>query len=92
MDFKIEKNRIYFEDENGKLLAELTYRDIDDTTVNINRTFVDSSLQGKGIAGELMKTVVNELVKNGKHAVPTCSYAVKWFEKNKEYSNLLAEQ
>ena len=65
MDFKIEKNRIYFEDENGKLLAELTYRDIDDTTVNINRTFVDSSLQGKGIAGELMKTVVDELVKNG---------------------------
>ena len=92
MDFKIEKNRIYFEDENGKLLAELTYRDIDDTTVNINRTFVDSSLQGKGIAGELMKTVVDELVKNGKHTVPTCSYAVKWFEKNKEYSNLLAEQ
>ena len=92
MDFKIEKNRIYFEDENGKLLAELTYRDIDDTTVNINRTFVDSSLQGKGIAGELMKTVVDELVKNRKHAVPTCSYAVKWFEKNKEYSNLLAEQ
>ena len=90
MDFKIEKNRIYFEDENGKLLAELTYRDIDDTTVNINRTFVDSSLQGKGIAGELMNTVVDELVKNGKHAVPTCSYAVKWFEKNKEYSNLLA--
>lgn len=90
MDFKIEKNRIYFEDENGKLLAELTYRDIDDTTVNINRTFVDSSLQGKGIAGELMKTVVDELVKNGKKAVPTCSYAVKWFEKNKEYSNLLA--
>lgn len=92
MDFKIEKNRIYFEDENGKLLAELTYRDIDDTTVNINRTFVDSSLQGKGIAGELMNTVVDELEKNGKHAVPTCSYAVKWFEKNKEYSNLLAEQ
>lgn len=92
MDFKIEKNRIYFEDENGKLLAELTYRDIDDTTVNINRTFVDSSLQGKGIAGELMNTVVDELEKNGKKAVPTCSYAVKWFEKNKEYSNLLAEQ
>lgn len=90
MDFKIEKNRIYFEDENGKLLAELTYRDIDDTTVNINRTFVDSSLQGKGIAGELMNTVVDELEKNGKHAVPTCSYAVKWFEKNKEYNNLLA--
>ena len=90
MDFKIEKNRIYFEDENGKLLAELTYRDIDDTTVNINRTFVDSSLQGKGIAGELMNTVVEELEKNGKKAVPTCSYAVKWFEKNKEYNNLLA--
>ncbi len=90
MDFKIEKNRIYFEDENGKLLAELTYRDIDDTTVNINRTFVDSSLQGKGIAGELMNTVVDELEKNGKKAVPTCSYAVKWFEKNKEYNNLLA--
>lgn len=91
MDFKIDKNRIYFEDENGKLLAELTYRDIDDTTVNINRTFVDSSLQGQGIAGKLMQAAVDELVKNGKRAVPSCSYAIKWFEKNKEHQNVLAK-
>lgn len=91
MDFKIEKNRIYFEDENGKLLAELTYRDIDDTTVNINRTFVDSSLQGKGVAGKLMQAAVDELIKNGKTAVPSCPYAIKWFENNKEHQNILAK-
>lgn len=91
MNFITEKNRIYFEDENGKLMAELTYKDVDATTVNINRTFVDPSMGGQGIAGRLMQTMVDQLIKENKTAVPSCSYASNWFEKNKKYENLVAK-
>ncbi|WP_028829679.1 GNAT family N-acetyltransferase [Proteocatella sphenisci] len=91
MNFTIEKNRIYFEDENGKLLAELTYKDVNSNTVNINRTFVDPSVGGQGVAGKLMQTMVDQLVKENKTAVPSCSYAAKWFEKNKKYEDLVAK-
>ena len=90
MNFTIENNRIYFEDENGKLLAELKYKDINDNTVDINRTFVDPSMGGQGIAGKLMQTMVDQLIKENNTAVPSCSYAAKWFEKNKQHENLLA--
>lgn len=91
MEFKKESNRIYLENENGEMVAEITFPNISDKVVDINRTFVDDSLRGQGIAGKLMEELVEELKNTGKHAVPTCSYAAKWFEKNKEYDYLLSK-
>jgi len=50
MDFIKEKNRIYYEDETGNMLAEISFSDLDDQTVEANHTFVDPSLRGQGIA------------------------------------------
>ena len=41
MDLFYEQNRIYLEDENHKLLAEVTFPTVDNETVVINHTFVD---------------------------------------------------
>lgn len=89
MEFKKETNRIYLENENGEMVAEVTFPNMNETQVNINHTFVDNSLRGQGIAAKLMEEVVKELSASGKKAIPTCSYAVTWFEKNKQYSSLL---
>ena len=43
-----------------------------------------------GVAGKLLEEVSQRLRKEGKKAVPICSYAVKWFEKHPEYSDLLS--
>ncbi len=79
------ENSIYYVDESGKILAEVTFPDITYGVVNINHTFVDESLRGQGIAGKLMEAVVKKLEEDNKKAYLTCSYAVKWFEANPQY-------
>lgn len=90
MEFKQETNRIYLEDEAGKMVAEVTFPDINENSVEINHTFVDDSLRGQGIAGKLMEEVAKRLRAEGRTAVLTCSYAISWFEKNKGYSDLVS--
>ena len=84
-----EKNRIYMEDEKGRVIAEITYPDVDEDTVNINHTFVDDSLRGQGIAGQLVEAAAVKAEKENKKIIPTCSYAIHWFEKHQEYASLL---
>ena len=88
MNFLYEENRIYLKDDN-QLLAEVTFPYINDTTVNINHTYVDTILRGQGVAGKLLEAVVTHLKEHNLKAVPTCSYAVAWFEKHPEYKDLL---
>lgn len=91
MDFTRMENQIALYSENGLLLAEVTFPYTDETrsTVEVNHTFVDASLRGQGIAGKLMIELADELDKRGLKAVPTCSYAVGWFEKHPEYARLV---
>ena len=88
MDFIKEENCIYIE-ENSKLLAEVIFDAVDKDTVSISRTFVDESLRGQGIAGQLLKAAYEEIKKQNKKAIPSCSYAVKWFDSNKKYNDII---
>lgn len=89
MNFIHSQNRIFLLNDNNETLAEVTFPYIDENTVNINHTYVSDSLRGQGIAGKLMKAAAEQLQSQNKKAVLTCSFAVKWFERNPEYSNLL---
>lgn len=89
MNFVIESNRIYKEDDSGKLLAEVLFPQSSGDTVTITHTFVDASLRGQGIADKLMQALVTKLQSDNIKAKLVCPYAVKWFEKHPEYSGLL---
>ena len=91
MDFTIEENRIYLNDENMNLVAEVTFPYINDSTVEINHTYVDDRLRGQGIAGELLEAATKQLKERNLKAVPTCSYALNWFNKHPECKDLLAQ-
>ena len=88
MDFIKEENRIYME-ENGKLLAEVVFDAVSENTVSLNRTFVDESLRGQGVAGQLLEAAYEEIKGQNKKAIPTCSYAVKWFDTNEKYQDII---
>lgn len=88
MDFIYESDRVYAMDENSKIIAEINFPK-ENGVCNINRTFVDESLRGQGVAGKLMEAAVKAIRDQGKKAAATCSYAVKWFEKHPEISDLL---
>ena len=88
MEFTHEYDRIFKFDDDGKLIAEVTFPITDGVAV-INHTFVDSSLRGQGIAGMLLSAAAEQIRAAGLKAEPTCSYAAKWFESHPEYSDLL---
>ena len=83
MNFIKEPNRIYLQDENGKIIAEITFKEVEKGIYNIEHTFVDESLRGQGIASKLVEEAVKEIKEKGGKVEATCSYAKKWIEERK---------
>ena len=88
MNFIYECDKIYMKDDDGRIIAEVTFSKVSNDEVNICHTYVDPSLRGQGIASRLMYTLVTELKKNNKKTTATCSYAIEWFEDHPEYSDI----
>ena len=72
-----EENRIYLQDENWNILAEIDFEKKDEKTYNISRTFVDDSLRGQGIGSELVEKAITYLTWKWYKVSATCSYAKK---------------
>lgn len=88
MTFNYEPNRIYLNNEDGNLVAEVTFPSIRSDVVEVNHTFVDESLRGQGVADKLLTALANKLEGEGKKAYCTCSYAKSWFPKHPEYAHI----
>ena len=82
MDFKENEEKIWLENEEGKVIAYVEFPEINGVS-NVMHTVVDPVLRGKGVAGRLMEALVEKTL--------TCSYAVGWFNKNREHGNVLAD-
>ena len=76
--FQKEQNRIFMNDEQGNLIAEVTFPETGPGVFTINHTFVDPSLRGQGIASKLVEAAVDEISARNGEVRATCSYAVKW--------------
>ncbi len=83
MEFKHEKGRVYMENAEGKVIAEITFPETAPGTVNIDHTFVDDSLRGQGVADKLVRGALEDIAKDKKKYTASCSYAIKWLEKHK---------
>ncbi len=81
MKFITENEKIYCT-ENGRSVAEITFPECENGEFDINHTFVDSSMQGKGIAAQLVRRAVTEINLRGGKVKASCSYAQKYIEKN----------
>jgi uncharacterized protein len=68
--------------------CELDYR-LDGKTMTITHTGVPDAVAGRGIANLLTRRAVEVAADNGWKVHPACSYAVRWFERNTEFRNLL---
>ena len=66
MEFCKEPGRIFATDATGKLLAEVTFPEREGVAV-INHTFVDGSLRGQGITGQLLRAVADTLRQSQGH-------------------------
>jgi predicted GNAT family acetyltransferase len=89
MLFIHEQNKVYLNDENNRMVAVVTFPKVQENVVNIDHTFVDSSLRGHGVAGKLMEEACTQLRESNLKAKASCSYAAKWFEEHPEYADVL---
>lgn len=82
MNYKIYYTKISLIDENEKEAAKITFPEISPNVYDIQKTFVDDSLRGQGIAGKLVQMAITEINKRGGEITASCSYAKQWIEKN----------
>ena len=84
MIFHYEDERVYAENENGELVAEITFPETVYGVANIDHTFVAPSLRGKGVADKLVRAALQQIEETGRQPVATCPYAEHWFSKHPE--------
>ena len=92
MEFNSQPGRLWATNEGGQLIAEITFPEEKPGVANINHTFVDGSLRGQGVAGQLVQGAVEQLRQHGMKAAATCAYAVKWFESHPEQQDILVKE
>ena len=90
MVFQETNDRIWAENAEGRLVAEITFPETRPGVADLDHTFVDPSLRGQGAAAKLVEAAAAQLRRRGMKAVLTCSYAKKWFGDHPEQGDLLA--
>lgn len=81
MYFKTENERIICLD-NGREVGTVTFPQKEKGVFDIDHTFVDESMQGKGIAAQLVRSAINEIHLRGGEVRASCSYARRYIEKH----------
>lgn len=89
MKFIHEKNKIYVKDENDKIIVLATFPFVSENVINVDHTFVDPSMRGRGIASLLMEEVYKHAKEHNYTVVNTCPYAVNWFKKHTDKQDVL---
>lgn len=82
MQFQTEYGRISCIDDSGRTVGEVTFSEKENGVFEIDHTFVDESMQGKGIAARLVQLAINEINMRGGEVTASCSYAARHIEKN----------
>ena len=93
MEFTKINNGFVKYDEQGRVIAEITYSTTSNPNVVVaNHTFVDSSLRGQGVAGKLLDALVKDMQEQNKKIIATCSYVVKKFQEDSSFDFINAEK
>ncbi|AMB99356.1 acetyltransferase [Aerococcus urinaehominis] len=69
---------------DGEKLGEITFSPANDNFVIADHTYVDDSLRGQGVAGQLLDYMVEDMDKQGKKIKALCPYVVRKFQEEPE--------
>ena len=93
MKFTKTNNGFVKYDENGRVIAEITYATTSNPNVVVaDHTFVDSSLRGQGVAGKLLDVLVKDMADQNKKIKASCSCVVKKFQEDSSFDFINADK
>lgn len=84
----LESGNKFYIKENDNIVGEIYYEFDDMDRMVATHTYVNPKYRGQGIAGMLLKRLVEHARKMNKKIVPVCSYVLKAFEQNEEYQDI----
>lgn len=90
VDIQHGENRFFIE-RDGEELAEITYVNSGDQQITVDHTYVSEKLRGQKVGNALVEKVVEFARQENLQVVPQCSFAVREFEKNEHYKDVLAK-
>lgn len=68
--------------------AELTYRKVNEKTVDYDHTYVPPEARGGGIAGKLVRVALDWARKEGYNVIPGCPFVGDFLDRHPEYQDL----
>lgn len=80
MEIIKESNRVRIINDKKENIAYVSFPQVSENTVVIQKTFVSESLRGMGIASKLMELAYDVIKESNQKAEIECSYALKWFD------------
>ena len=83
------KKGVFFIEENGEVVAEMTYVWSGEDKIIIDHTGVSEKLGGKGIGKQLVHKAVEMARENQIKILPLCPFAKKVFDKTEDYKDVL---
>jgi predicted GNAT family acetyltransferase len=81
---------VFFIDEGGVRVAEMTYQRLADGQILIDHTFVDPKLRGGGVARGLLDAAVAWARANGIRISASCSYVILQFARDRSLRDVQA--
>lgn len=93
MDIQYQESKhggVFFLEESGHRIAEITYQWKDKTTIIADHTWVDGSLRGQGVARKMLDTLVEFARDKQLKIVATCSYVEVMFRRDKGLADVVA--
>ncbi|EKU46868.1 GNAT family N-acetyltransferase [Staphylococcus massiliensis] len=90
IEVKEGHNKFYVGDESNPT-AEITYVPLNDEVWEADHTFVDESLRGQGVAGQLFDHLIEKAKKEDVKIKPSCSYVDLKFKKDPSLQDLRYE-
>jgi predicted GNAT family acetyltransferase len=91
-NYKLEddgKKGVFFIEENGEIIAEMTYVWSGEDKIIIDHTEVSEKLGGKGIGKQLVHKSVEMAREKHIKILPLCPFAKRVFDKTEEYKDVL---
>lgn len=87
-----ESKGMFYIEENGHRLAEMTYSKSGTSHLVIDHTGVSAALKGQGAGKQLVQAAVEYARAEHLKILPLCSFARGVFEKTPEYTDVLLYQ
>ncbi|MGZ0153566.1 GNAT family N-acetyltransferase [Kribbella sp. WER1] len=79
-----ESRYVLIDNESGAVIGEEDYVDVDEQRV-LFHTGVSDDYSGQGLASQLVRAVVDDIIAQGYSIVPVCPYVAAWLPKHPEY-------